>query len=220
MKKKYKIPASFGKAFKIKSNDTIKLINTFGTQVVDCWAVNSNDVNEYMSMEASRVWSQRLNPILGDTFVTNYRNPILTIVEDTSPGIHDTFMAACDKKRYELLGVSEYHRNCSDNLIEALKEKNIFLQNTILASFNIFMNIEVQPDNINLKTLPTVSKPGDYITLRAEMDCHVVFSSCPQDIVKIQGQNDNTPKSVEIEITPNDIRYQKLKIKKSWSPKN
>ena len=52
------------------------------------------------------------------------------------------------------------------------------------------------------------------------MDCHVVFSSCPQDIVKIQGQNDNTPKSVEIEITPNDIRYQKLKIKKSWSPKN
>ena len=75
-------------------------------------------------MEASRVWLQRLNPIIGDTFVTNKRNPILTVVEDTSPGIHDTFMAACDKKRYELLGVENYHRNCSDNLIEAYTIKS------------------------------------------------------------------------------------------------
>ena len=30
-----------------------------------------------MSMETSRVWSQRLNPIIGDTFVTNLRNKIL-----------------------------------------------------------------------------------------------------------------------------------------------
>ena len=191
---KHIIPARHGKAFKVSTGDTLKLINTFGTQVVDCWAINSKNLDEYMCMEASRVWLQRLNPIVGDTFVTNKRNPILTVVEDTSPGIHDTFMAACDKKRYELLGVENYHRNCSDNLIEALENKNVFLERTILASFNIFMNIQVQSDKITLKTLPTVSNPGDYIILRAEIDCYVVFSSCPQDIVKIQGQNDNTPK--------------------------
>ena len=158
---KYKIPAKHGKAFKVSIGDTLKLINTFGTQVVDCWAISSKNLDEHMCMEASRVWLQRLNPISGDTFVTNKRNPILTIVEDTSPGIHDTFMAACDKKRYELLGVENYHRNCSDNLIEALEDKNVCLERTILASFNIFMNIEVQSDKITLKTLPTVSKPGD-----------------------------------------------------------
>ena len=49
------------------------------------------------------------------------------------------------------------------------------------------MNIEVQDDKKTLKTLPTVTSPGDKITLRAEMDCYVVFSSCPQDIVNIQG---------------------------------
>ena len=215
---KYKIPAKHGKAFKVSIGDTLKLINTFGTQVVDCWAINSKNLDEYMCMEASRVWLQRLNPIVGDTFVTNKRNPILTIVEDTSPGIHDTFMAACDKKRYELLGVENYHRNCSDNLIEALEDKNVCLERTILASFNIFMNIEVQSDKITLKTLPTVSKPGDYITLRAEMDCYVVFSSCPQDIVKIQGQYDNLPKSVDVEITKNDVNYKNIKIRQCWKP--
>ena len=220
MKKKFKIPAKFGKAFCVKSNDTLKLINTFGTQVVDCWAINSENLDEYMCMETSRVWLQRLNPIICDTFVTNHRNPILTIVEDTSPGVHDTFMAACDLKRYELLGVKNYHRNCADNLIEALKKENVFLKNAILASFNIFMNIEVQSDKMTLKTLPTVSKPGDYITLRAEMNSYVIFSSCPQDIVKIQGQNDNEPKSVDVEVITNDSRYEKIKVRETWTPKN
>ena len=218
MTQKYIIPAKHGKAFKVSKGDSLKLINTFGTQVVDCWALSTKNQDEHMCMEASRVWLQRLNPIIGDTFVTNKRNPILTVVEDTSPGIHDTFMAACDKKRYELLGVDNYHRNCSDNLIEALEDKNVFLERTILASFNIFMNIEVQSDKITLKTLPTLSKPGDYIILRAEMDCYVVFSSCPQDIVKIQGQYDNLPKSVDVEITKNDVNYKNIKIRQCWKP--
>ena len=29
-------------------------------------------------MEPTRVWLQRLNPIIGDTFVTTLRNPILS----------------------------------------------------------------------------------------------------------------------------------------------
>ena len=115
--------------------------------------------------------------------------------------------------------LKNYHRNCADNLIEALKKENVFLKNAILASFNIFMNIQVQSDRITLKTLPTVSKPGDSITLRAEMNSYVIFSSCPQDIVKIQGQNDNEPKSVNVEITTNDNRYKKIKVRETWTPK-
>ena len=57
------IPARYGKAVKIKNSQAIKIINTFGTQVIDCWAWNSEDTGEYMSMEATRVWTQRLNPI-------------------------------------------------------------------------------------------------------------------------------------------------------------
>ena len=194
------IPAGHGKAVRLQAGQAVKVINTHGTQVVDCWAFNAYDLHEFMCMETTRVWTQHLNPVVGDSFVTNQRHPILTVVDDTSPGVHDTFMAACDRRRYELLGVKGYHRNCCDNMFEAMFALGLTPPRPILASFNIFMNIRVQPDGIGLMTLPTVSKPGDAIILRAEMDCFVAFSACPQDIVKIQGAGDNTPRPADLEI--------------------
>ena len=103
------IPAGHGKAVKLNAGQKVKLINTPGTQVVDTWAYNAYDLGEYMCMASSRVWNKRLNPKTGDVLVTNHRRPILTIVEDTTPGIHDTVMAACDRHRYGLLGCVGYH---------------------------------------------------------------------------------------------------------------
>jgi uncharacterized protein len=34
---------------------------------------------------------------------------------------------------------------------------------------------------------PPVSRSNDYVDLRAEIDCIVAFSACPQDIVPING---------------------------------
>jgi uncharacterized protein YcgI (DUF1989 family) len=209
------IPAGHGKAVHLQAGQAVKVINTHGTQVVDCWAFNAYDLNEFMCMETTRVWNQRLNPVVGDSFVTNQRHPILTVVEDTSPGVHDSFMAACDRRRYELLGVKGYHRNCCDNMFEGMFALGLTPPRAILASFNIFMNIQVQPDGITLKTLPTVTKAGDSITLRAEMDCFVAFSACPQDIVKIQGAGDNTPKPADLEILHS---VPALAVKGPWVP--
>ena len=36
--------------------------------------------------------------------------------------------------------------------------------------------------------LPPVSTPGSYVTFRAEMDCIVAFSACPQDMLPINGK--------------------------------
>jgi uncharacterized protein YcgI (DUF1989 family) len=192
------IPAGHGKAIRLNTCEAVRVVNRHGTQVVDCWAWNAYNLHEWMSMEATRVWNQRLNPAIGDSFVTNQRHPILTLIEDTSPGVHDTFMAACDRRRYELLGVAEYHRNCCDNMFEGMFELGVTPPSVILASFNIFMNIRVDPDGRTLHTLPVVTEAGDSITLRAEMDCFVAFSACPQDIVNIQGREDNTPKDVDL----------------------
>ena len=210
------VPAGHGKAVRLTTGQAVCVINTHGTQVVDCWAWNAYDLDEYMCMETTRVWNQRLNPVIGDSFVTNKRHPVLTVVEDTTPGVHDTFMAACDRRRYELLGVRGYHRNCGDNMFEGMFELGVTPPRQNLASFNIFMNIRVQPDGITLHTLPTVTQPGQYITLRAEMDCFVAFSACPQDIVKIQGQGDNTPKPVEIAVLEHVA--SDLQGTQSWVP--
>ena len=114
------IPARQGKATRISKGQTVKVINTRGQQVVDTWAFNADDMREFMSMEHSRVAIGRIIPGIGDTLVTNRRRPILTLVEDTSGGIHDTLFAACDRWRYELLGCIEYHDNCTDNLAAGL----------------------------------------------------------------------------------------------------
>src|SRR5256712_14039523 len=110
------IPARRGAAARVAAGQRVKVINTHGTQVVDTWAFNASDVTEWMAMEASRAWFMKLAAAVGDSFVTNRRRPILTLVEDTSGCAHDTLIAPCDRERYGLLGVEGYHANCRDNL--------------------------------------------------------------------------------------------------------
>ena len=179
------IPAKSGKAVHIKNGQSIKIINTHGKQVIDTWAFNANELSEYMSMEHSRTTILKLIPAVGDVLHTNRRNPILTFIEDTSPGIHDAVISACDNERYQLLGYKGYHKNCSDNLIEAMDELELTF-NQRGTPFNQFKNI---PRDVkgNLKFEEPVSQPGDYVVFKAEMDAVIAFSACPQDILKING---------------------------------
>jgi uncharacterized protein YcgI (DUF1989 family) len=181
------ISARHGKATRLELGQRLKLINTHGTQVIDTWAFNAYELGEFMSMQHSRVAFSRIMPKVGDTFVTNKRRPILTLVEDTSPGIHDTLCAACDRYRFELLECEGYHRNCTDNLFEGMAELGL-TPPEVPSPFNTFMNIPVGDDQ-GIDFLPTVSKPGDYLVLEARIDCVVAFSACPQDVLPINGEN-------------------------------
>jgi hypothetical protein len=179
------IPARRGKAIRVCKSQTVKVINTRGQQVVDTWAFNADNMHEFMSMEHSRVAIGRIIPRIGDTFVTNRRRPILTLAEDTSGGIHDTLFAACDRWRYETLGSVEYHDNCTDNLAAGLAALGL-QPPEIPAPLNLFMNIPVIDGN-RVEVRPPVSTPGSHVALRAEMDCIVAFSACPQDLLPING---------------------------------
>src|SRR5580704_14859491 len=179
------IPARRGKAVRLSAGQRVKIVNTYGQQVVDTWAFARADIGEFMSMEHTRIAIGRLIPGVGDALVTNHRRPILALVEDTSGGIHDTLVAACDRWWYELLGCATYHDNCTDNLAAALKELG-FIPPETPSPLNLFMNIPVIDGNA-IEVLPPVSTPGSFVTLRAEMDCLVAFSACPQDMVPING---------------------------------
>ena len=52
------------------------------------------------------------------------------------------------------------------------------------ASFNLWMNIPVLPSG-DLEWRETVSKPGDSLVFRALIDCIMVMSACPQDVIRI-----------------------------------
>ena len=180
------IPARSGKAARLIAGQSVKVINTHGEQVVDAWAFNAEDLSEFMSMEHWRPTVLRIIPEVGDALVTNRRRPILTLTEDTSAGVHDTLMAACDDHRYRLLGCTEYHDNCTDNLFAGMKELGL-TPPEVPSPLNLFMNIPVI-DGRRLEFREPESRPGGYVTLRAEIDCVVAFSACPQDILPINGK--------------------------------
>lgn len=75
-------------------------------QVVDFFAMNRDTakdgyLREIMSMHHSHDSIGKLIPVPGDVMVTSRRKPILTVIEDTGPGVHDTLVAACDHHLYE-----------------------------------------------------------------------------------------------------------------------
>ncbi|HEX9585080.1 MAG TPA: urea carboxylase-associated family protein [Gammaproteobacteria bacterium] len=180
------IPARRGKAARVREGQRVKVINTHGEQVVDTWAFVADDLTEFMSMEHTRATLVKMTPSVGDHLYTNRRRAILTLVEDTTPGVHDTLMAACDNYRYALLGCTEYHDNCTDNLAAAMAELELSPPETP-SPLNLFMNIPWTADG-TLSFEPPVTRPGDYVTFEARTDLVIAFSACPQDILPINGK--------------------------------
>jgi hypothetical protein len=180
-----RIPARSGVAVRLAIGMTIKVVNTHGHQVVDTWAFNQDDIDEWMSMEHSRASMLTLAPKVGDALITNRRRAILKLVEDTTPGVHDTLIAACDPHRYKQLGVVGHHDNCTDNLAAALGSLGLTSKETP-CPLNLFMNVPVH-GNGRLEFAPPVSQAGQHVALRAEMDLIIVMSACPQDVTAVNG---------------------------------
>jgi uncharacterized protein YcgI (DUF1989 family) len=189
------IPARHAKAALVKKRQLIKVINTHGTQVVDCWALCADNMTEYMSMQHCRVELEHYQLGKGDQLVTNRRRPILKILEDSANGGHDTLLAACDRYRYQNLGCKEYHRNCTDNFWQAMTAIGAH-PSELPSPFNLWQNTPVETDGV-VRPNPPTSKRGDYILFRAEMDLVICLSACPQDITSICG---NRPRSAHFEI--------------------
>ncbi|GAA0305750.1 DUF1989 domain-containing protein [Rhodovulum strictum] len=179
------IPARKGRAVRLSAGEAIEIINTHGSQVVDTWVFNAEDPTEFLSNEHMRATLGKLWPGEGDALITNRRRPIMVLEKDTSPGRHDTLIAACDDYRYGLLGCADYHDNCTDNLHAALRRIGINLS-ACPSPLNLWMNIPVAADGSTSWGEP-LSRPGDHVVLRAQMDCIVAMSACPQDILPING---------------------------------
>lgn len=156
---------------------------------------------EFLSMPHSRAATLHLRPKVNDTLVSNLREPILTLVEDSSPGIHDTLMAACDPQRFRGLGVENWHEHgsCAENLVLALKELNDraglkgvkaigadVTINSVPAPLNLFMNVPWTDGDLSFDK--PEGKEGDFVRFRAERDVVVVMSACPQDVLEINAK--------------------------------
>ncbi|MBB3773628.1 hypothetical protein FHS55_004270 [Angulomicrobium tetraedrale] len=191
------LPAGTGKAVRLKAGQRLKLTNPHGTQAIDFWAFVERDLYEFTSMDNFRSFHSTVHVTKETALVSTRRRPLVSIIEDTSSGKHDTLLCACNADIYRQLGVEGYHRSCSDNLHEGLAELGIALPFTP-APANFFMCVAVRADGSLDRLLPA-SKPGSYLVLQAEDDVVMAFSCCPQDITPINGE-DRTPRDCRIDI--------------------
>ncbi|KAJ4286136.1 hypothetical protein N0V90_013485 [Kalmusia sp. IMI 367209] len=169
---------------------------------------NDQPPMEYLSLPHTRAATNHLVPEINDTLLTNLRNPLMTLVEDTSTGAHDTLTAACDANMYAALGADKpaEHGSCAENLVLALRELNEkaglkgtkavgadITVNIAPTPLHLFMNAHLQLDTgaqtegtgakgVTLKVEEPKSKKRSYVRFRAERDMVVVLSSCPNEI--------------------------------------
>lgn len=192
------IPAQHGAAVPLRAGQQIKIHNTHGNQVVDTWAfaassrgtrTRSSSTIPYMSMSQTRSALRKLCPHINDTLVTNLCFPILTLLEDTSGGTHDTLFPACNPERYAHLELP--HRSCAENCREAVASVGLELgRGEVPDPLNLFMNVNIDwAGGKSIELQEPTSIPGSYVVLRAEVDCVVVMSACPNDISAVNGNH-------------------------------
>ncbi|MGI9415611.1 MAG: DUF1989 domain-containing protein [Hyphomicrobiales bacterium] len=202
MARTHVIPARTGHAVKLDAGQCVKVINTHGSQVVDTWALNAGDPSEYLSMEQTRRMLFKLGPGEGDTLYSNRRNDMLVLDEDTAGVPHDTLIAACDEWVYEKYGFPPGHASCQENFRRALDGIGVEPPAIVPNPLNLWMNVPVS-DNSRIALEAPLSGPGDHVTFRALIDVVMVFSACPADVLKVNGE-DCTPKDVAVELL--DVR--------------
>ena len=178
------IPAGHGRAFLVPRGAVLRIHLVEDKQVGDCCFFNANDHREVFHVGQS--WA--LNVMLGTGNAKSFKhfyskppreNVMLTVVEDTVRNHWGNMGGRCSRRLYDLTGGGPDHRSCQENLTEALAPHGLS-GDDIVDIFNVFMNVEMQPDG-SFTILPPTAMKGDYIDLRAEMDVLAAVSACPSD---------------------------------------
>ena len=111
-------------------------------------------------------------------------------------GVHDLLAPACDPLRYLEDFGEENHRNCRDNLNDALKDLGCSPPG-YPDPVNLFQNTPITDLKGSRGTRESLAKPGGYVLLKALEDLVVVVSACPQDMTSLNGGN---PKELLLEV--------------------
>ena len=174
------IPGYEGRAVRIGQGGIFRVIDVKGCQIADMFILSADNPHEYFSPALTRQVIFRLTPRPGDLLYSNRRRPMLTFLDDTSPGRHDMAFAPCDPGFYVDLGADASHPNCRDNFYRAIGELDIRIEPPP-DPFNLFQNTVPGADG-DFIVGQTLSKAGDYVEFRTEMDVIVVVTACSADL--------------------------------------
>ncbi|MFO1015367.1 MAG: urea carboxylase-associated family protein [Caulobacteraceae bacterium] len=173
----HEIAPRSGAAFRMKRGELLRVIDPQGEQVSDLLAFNAEDTREVISSGRTLDYASKLFLTTGDPLYSNRSRVMLRIVEDTV-GRHDFLLTPCSRDTFRIIYGDEHpHQGCFGNLAEALAPYGI-VEDQIPVAFNVFMNVRVDGEDGRLTVAPPLSKPGDHVLLRAEMDLIIGLTAC------------------------------------------
>jgi uncharacterized protein YcgI (DUF1989 family) len=174
------VPARKHIALALHQGETLRVVDLEGKQVVDLVAINTTNIGEKLSCAYSNLINGTWQLTKGHKLYSNQARPIFSITEDTVR-LHYSGGGFCTAEINYVRFQVENTPNCADNLTRAFKPYGIQRDDFGFDScFNIFMNLTYRPDG-SMKLEEPLSRAGDYIDLKAEMDSIVAISNCPQD---------------------------------------
>ncbi|MDF0650245.1 MAG: urea carboxylase-associated family protein [Nitrospira sp.] len=187
------IPPQSGRSFKIKQGKILRVVDPFGEQVADLFAFGEHDHDCRLSSGRSLDYAGRIYLTTDDILYANNSKPMFTIVEDTV-GLHDFLLTPCSQEMFEILYKHKgHHPSCFENLRLCLREYGISGAD-ISTTFNIFMNVKIDRHGKLTVGVP-MSKAGDHIDLRAEIDMICGLTAC-----SAEGSNNGQFKPINFSI--------------------
>jgi uncharacterized protein len=189
-----RIEPQTGTAFPLSAGQSLRVIDLEGEQVADLMAFAAQDTAEWLSSGRSIDYANKIYLTTGDILYSNRSQPMFTIIAD-DVGRHDFLLTPCSAEMFRILyHENNYHPSCFENLATNLKPFGI-APDTIPTTFNIFMNVQVDAGG-GISVLPPISRAGDSITLRSEMDLIVGLTAC-----SAEKSNNNRFKPIGYEVT-------------------
>jgi urea carboxylase-associated protein 1 len=175
--RKETVPAKGRWSARLEAGQSVTFIDLEGQQAIDFLCYGATLPLDRINLPNTVKLNKSLYVTKGGKIYSDHARVMMSVTEDTC-GYHDTLAGCCsceiDKVRY---GVDKTE-SCRTNFIAELARWAL-APSEIVSNINFFMRVPFDAEG-NIAIADGVSKPGDYVTLRAEMPVIVVISNCPQ----------------------------------------
>lgn len=173
---KIRIEAKSGAAFELKKGQLLKVSDPEGEQVAELICYKLSDPDEWLSSGRTLDHNASWMITSGHILYSNRSRPMLSLLEDTC-GRNDFMLAPCNQQTPQHDDQQEENgADCHHLLQNSLMGWDIE-PDEIFTTFSIFMNVQLKDDN-SLEVHPPLSKAGDYVLFRAEMDLLIGLTAC------------------------------------------
>jgi len=187
------VPPRDARAVTVPARHLLRITSIEGAQVGDLNLFHRHNLDE-------RFYSGKTRALHGTHVSTGdrlwssfpYLRPMATIIDDTlawygidafGGSVHDVIGTRCDPYTGQLLAGAQYHHCCHSNLTRALADTTKMpikeAEQHVHDVLNVFMCTGFTRDTGQYFMKASPVRPGDHLSLFAEIDLLAVLSACP-----------------------------------------